>query len=49
MKTLNELLQKFPQRDGIFAISEPRFFQHPEENYDAQYGIDAVNLRVPSQ
>jgi ubiquinone/menaquinone biosynthesis C-methylase UbiE len=44
MNTLNELLQKFPQRDGIFAISEPRFFQHPEENYDAQYGNDAVNL-----
>jgi 2-polyprenyl-3-methyl-5-hydroxy-6-metoxy-1,4-benzoquinol methylase len=44
MNILNEFLQKCPQQDGIFAISEPRFFQHPEAAYDAQYGIETGDL-----
>ncbi len=44
MNSLNHFLRKCPQRDGIFAISEPRFYQHPEENCDAQFGNDALSL-----
>lgn len=44
MSILNTFLQNCQQQQGIFEISKPRFFQHPEEAYDAQYGIDALDL-----
>jgi ubiquinone/menaquinone biosynthesis C-methylase UbiE len=44
MSILNDFLKTYGQRDGVFAISEARFFAHPEEAYDAQYGIDKLAL-----
>ena len=44
MSRLSDILTNFSQENGIFAISEPRFFLHPEENYDAQYGFENVDL-----
>jgi ubiquinone/menaquinone biosynthesis C-methylase UbiE len=45
MSTLKDALEKFPQEEGIYAISKSRFFQHPEEAYDAQYGHDTLDLQ----
>lgn len=45
MSTLNSVLEGFPQEQGIFAISPSRFFQHPEDAYDAQYGNDTLDLQ----
>jgi SAM-dependent methyltransferase len=44
MSLLDDFLQNCPQKEGVFEISKPRFFQHPEQAYDAQYGIDALDL-----
>jgi len=44
MSLLSNFLQSCPQEQGVFEISKPRFFQHPEQAYDAQYGIDALDL-----
>jgi len=41
---LSAFLSDFPLRDGLHFISEPRAFQHPEEDYDQQYGIDRLQL-----
>jgi SAM-dependent methyltransferase len=45
MNDLSDFLESYPQENGIFVISQPRFFQHPEEAYDAQFGIDTVALQ----
>lgn len=45
MSILNSVLEKFPRQHGIFSISQSRFFQHPEEAYDAQYGNDTLDLQ----
>jgi len=44
MSILSNFLQTCRQEDGIFVISEPRFFQHPEGAYDPQYAIDQIDL-----
>jgi SAM-dependent methyltransferase len=43
-KHLLTLLGTFASRDGIYLISEPRSFQHPEEAYDQQYGNDSISV-----
>jgi ubiquinone/menaquinone biosynthesis C-methylase UbiE len=44
MSILSNFLQNSQEVDGIRAISTPRFFQHPEAAYDAQYAIDLMDL-----
>ncbi len=44
MSSLSNFLQNYRQENGVFVISEPRFFQHPEGAYDPQYGIDQIDL-----
>ena len=44
MSSLATSLSKFVCRDGIHHISDPRPFQHPEEEYDKQYAIDRLSL-----
>jgi SAM-dependent methyltransferase len=34
-------LESLPQADGFLQISPTRAYMHAEENYDAQYGVDA--------
>lgn len=48
MSVLNQFLENCRQEDGVFLISEPRFFQHPEEAYDARYGFKQVDLEAYS-
>jgi SAM-dependent methyltransferase len=45
MNTLNDFLHAHCQRDGVFLISQPRSFAHSEEAYDAQYGIEKLELQ----
>ncbi len=46
MNVLNQFLQNCRQEDGVFLISEPRFFQHPEEAYDARFGFKQIDLQA---
>src|SRR5207248_3525769 len=32
------------QEEGIYLISEARFFNHPEEAYDQQFRIDSIHI-----
>ena len=44
MSPLAEFLSRYASERGVLKISEPRSFQHPEEAYDQQYGIDRLAL-----
>jgi len=44
MTVLTNFLQNYRQEEGVFVISEPRSFYHPEDAYDPQYGIDQIDL-----
>ena len=44
MNTVEHFLQNCRRDGSLYVISEPRFFQHPEEAYDAQYAIDKLDV-----
>jgi ubiquinone/menaquinone biosynthesis C-methylase UbiE len=46
--SIEQILKHFPQQNGILCVSDARFFQHEEEDYDTQYQIDGTNTSIGS-